>query len=732
MARPKENYNKNIFIGLDIETTTFNTDRITQYDDALKNSNSCYLWGIGLYNFVDVLQGNFITRYEQKSLASEYIPFRTFDELDEFFTTFNNNKLKTICYVHNLSFETSFLVSNYIAKYGFNELFEIDENGNISLDNFMGDTPRKPFKLSFKKWHGIEFRCSLKILNDSLERVGKKFKFEKLKELKTYKELYFCDSELPLTEYQYNLRDIDVMAYAVVQTICKGNLWNAKNVDSMARVFSSTSFIKKQVRKFLGYFGELNFTKQLQDLNPRTIDDYNVINNAYVGGYTHANSRYRNTILKNVHSIDLTSAYPSIMACCKFPTKYKRSNYAEYQTRIKNHLTTGFIASVRFKCLRTKENKSGMCYIAESWKDPNYKSKGVCLNNGKIYSACDIVLVINSNQFSIIQEQYDYCNVKFSEVDFLLLSNYRYLNKNYINYIYELAKTKTDLKAITKDETLTLEERHNAEINLMKSKNNLNGQYGCFGMRPIRGCIYLNSQGLHQGKLTSNAENEALDKYTNNYYNLIIATEVTTLCHMQLFQAIDYLHKKGCKICYCDTDSIKFYGDIDGKQVCSDINKIMRKDMTNELSLKFINDFNFFGFDYEHCYEYAKFLGAKKYLTYNKNEFSITVAGVPKYRTNAIINEYAKTHTIEDTFNYWLSSGTRYKSKDTGKLSTRYYTHDLYYQNDDYITDENEKLCHVNDCYGVMLFECDYVLNESNYITEVWEETEPINGKGDR
>ena len=127
-------------MGLDIETTSFKSSRIKEYDEQLDTSNTCYLWGVGLYNYADVLQSNFVTKYEQKSICAEYKALRTFEELDEFFTSFNDNTLKTICYVHNLGYEFSFLMSNYIAKYGYTELFEKDENGNISLDSFMGDS----------------------------------------------------------------------------------------------------------------------------------------------------------------------------------------------------------------------------------------------------------------------------------------------------------------------------------------------------------------------------------------------------------------------------------------------------------------------------------------------------------------------------------------------------------------------------------------------------------------
>lgn len=728
----KQRYNKNIILGLDIETTSFHSNRISAYDEQIQTSNTCYLWGVGVYDFVDVLEANFIERYNQKSLARQYKPFRTFEEVDEYFRSFTNADIKTICLVHNLGYESAFICSNYIAKYGYKELFEMDEHGNIELSAFMGDSPRKPFRLCFKKWQGVEFRCSLKLLNDSLERVGKKFKFEKLKELKTYKELYFSDSKLPLSEYQYNLRDIDVMVYAVVQTLCKNNLWNAKNVDSIASVFSSTSFIKKQIKKYLGYWHELDFVNLLKDLNPRTIEDYALIDYAYVGGYTHANARYRSMILKDVHSIDLTSAYPSIMACLKFPTKYRCGTYAEYQDKKYRCIQVGFIASVRFKCLRAKENRSGMCYIADTWRNIEYKAKNVCLNNGKIYSACDVVLIINSNQFEIIEKQYDFASVEFSNEDFLLLTNYKFLSKYYIEYIYELARTKTELKEVLKDNTLTDEERHTAEINLMKSKNGLNGQYGVQGCKVCRPQIYINDQGVHECGLSNSKKLTVLEQYQRNYYNMIIASEVTTQCHKQLFKAIDYLHDKGAYVVYCDTDSIKFFGNFDGRKACEEINRQMRRYIRNDLSKSFIQDFDFLGFDYEGKYDYARFLGAKKYLTCKDGKFSITVAGVPKYNTNKAINKYAESHTIQETFDYWLKKGTVYPSKITGKLLTRYYTKDLYYKNDEWLTDENGKLCHVKDCYGVTLYECDYILNESNYITEKWEEGQAISGKGDK
>ena len=54
---------------------------------------------------------------------------------------------------------------------------------------------------------------------------------------------------------------------------------------------------------------------------------YNMLQDAFMGGYTHANWIYTDEIIKDVDSFDETSAYPYVLVTCKFPSsEFRKCN----------------------------------------------------------------------------------------------------------------------------------------------------------------------------------------------------------------------------------------------------------------------------------------------------------------------------------------------------------------------------------------------------------------------
>ena len=48
---------------------------------------------------------------------------------------------------------------------------------------------------------------------------------------------------------------------------------------------------------------------------------YNLLLEAFAGGYTHSNAFYSNRIVKNVDSFDFTSSYPFVMVSERYPRR---------------------------------------------------------------------------------------------------------------------------------------------------------------------------------------------------------------------------------------------------------------------------------------------------------------------------------------------------------------------------------------------------------------------------
>ena len=140
-----------IILGYDIETTTI------EYGDS--KVSYPYLHGVIKSTLSQLSKLDYTEKLD-------YRAYRTNQEIMDFFEKINNSRdERVICYVHNLAYEYSFLAGMIKEKYG--SLYDI-ESGSIPSDWYMGDSPRKPFKVVFPQLPNIEFRCSYKILNKSL------------------------------------------------------------------------------------------------------------------------------------------------------------------------------------------------------------------------------------------------------------------------------------------------------------------------------------------------------------------------------------------------------------------------------------------------------------------------------------------------------------------------------------------------------------------------------------
>ena len=68
------------------------------------------------------------------------------------------------------------------------------------------------------------------------------------------------------------------------------------------------------------------------------VREYGYAKQAFLGGYTHANARYSKKLLADVHSIDFTSSYPTVMISEKYPMtkgayiKLDMDSYTEFET----------------------------------------------------------------------------------------------------------------------------------------------------------------------------------------------------------------------------------------------------------------------------------------------------------------------------------------------------------------------------------------------------------------
>ena len=611
-----------------------------------------YLIGVGETSYRKIKEGD---------NSIDYHPFRTNIQVMEYLEKLNNETSDNVlCYIHNLSYEFSWLKTAYYEYYKDIEYFEYDEKGILDTSAFMGDSPRKPFKMVFKHLGKIEFRCSYKLTNKSIKTIGENVGLPKLDKQDDYNSTYTPYSLLPKHEYEYNERDLVLIVCGIHHLIFEGDGYCPRNTTELSSIYSSTSYIKKCMNKLLGK-NAWYMTLKYQKLKPRTIKQYTLIDKAYVGGWTHSNYLYNGITLYNVHSIDLTSAYPSEMISRQFPTRVYDGTWEKY-VRMARVEKVGFIAKFRFSDIKSKID---MSYIPSS--KCTSIARGTVLNNGKIFKSDCIEIIINDVQFRLIKEMYDIGSIEVDNHNFLLLTHWQYLPNYYLDAIHKYGSIKTELKEALENMKETDKDYNYINNEYMKSKNILNGIYGTHGMRYLRPQITKEGKQL---KPDTTDFDEKMESIRRKYFDMIIASYITTYTHETLYKGMKEVMYNGGTILYCDTDSIKFQYEADVKDLVQKINSKISP--LNDIGKKFHNDFGFCSFDYEKTYSRFKYLGAKKYTWEHNGYIGVTVAGVPK-RFERYLN------TNEDLKQKWFATfdeGYTFKAENTNKLSAN-YTHEL-------------------------------------------------------
>lgn len=181
---------------------------------------------------------------------------------------------KVMIFVHNLSFEYQFM-QNFLKSFGM-KVFAIDarEVLYITLEN------------------NIEFRCSYKLSNYSLEKFANIYAktFIKKPEKIDYAKIRYPDTPLTLDELEYNALDVLSLVDAIHE-VAKGR------GDTMATIpYTSTGYIRRKCRR------KCNQSKNYREkfFTPTIFDEdlYVMMRQGSRGGNTHANRKYSDIIIR--------------------------------------------------------------------------------------------------------------------------------------------------------------------------------------------------------------------------------------------------------------------------------------------------------------------------------------------------------------------------------------------------------------------------------------------------
>ena len=547
---------------------------------------------------------------------------RTWEEFRRFLDKLEINcSEKKIMFIHNLAFEFQHL------------------KGVFNFTNVMARKSHKVMRCDFEDYN-IELRCSYQMSNCALKYLPKLFKLPVEKKVGDLDYTLIRTPKTKLTEKELGYCEYDCL---VVYYYIKRELETYERVDKIP--LTSTGHVRRELKeKVLNDWSYKNKVHKAINTNPHI---YNLLMQAFMGGYTHANWIYTDEVLKNIDSWDFTSSYPYILVSHQFPsTEFRKCNIKSVEKMSKRF---AYLLVVKFKNIKCKYYNN---FISQS-KCRNIK--GGRYDNGRIIQADELEITLTDVDFYFILQSYK-CEYEIIECYYSL---YNYLPKQFIEFVLDKYVKKTQYKNV-----------EGKEVEYTKEKNKFNSLYGMSVTNMIRDeVIYNNETGWSERPLTNDEIIDALDnEKKKSFLSFAYGVWVTAFARSNLLKNVIKLDEY---IVYCDTDSMKLVQGYN-KKVIEEYNNFVKnkiKYVSKKLDIP-IEKFapkDIFGekhmlglFDCEtgkgRKYTYDKFItqGAKKYAYEVDGEIKITVAGVPKEGAKALKNledfrddfvfEYKDTH----------------------------------------------------------------------------------------
>ena len=602
----RKKFDNNIYT-FDIETTSYlkldgkiynNLDYLKFNQEEKDNSIKCscmYIWMFGIND--TVYYG------------------RTWTEFKDFIKLLDNNikELKYV-YVHNLGFEFQYLKSNF---------------------HFESVTARKARQVMNAKLrdYNIEFRCSYLLSNCALAYIPKVFNLNVEKKVGDLDYNKLRHSETLLTDKEMGYCEYDCL---VLYEYIKKEREEYKDIKHIP--LTSTGKVRRELKELVQK--DYRYKRLMYKAINTDPHVYNMLLDAFFGGYTHASYIWADTILKNVNSYDETSAYPYVLVTHKFPsTEFKKSCVKRVEDMSKK---CAYLLRVKFKNIKCKYYNN---FISISKCKNIIKGK---YDNGRVIEAEELEITLTDVDFRFILDTYT-CEYEILESYW---SIYNYLPKQFINFVLDKYVAKTKYKGV-----------EGMEVEYSKEKNKFNALYGMSVTNMIKdNVIYKDElEEWFEEELTNDEIVEKLEIEKKKSF-LSFATGVWVTAHARdnLLRRVIDLDEY---VCYCDTDSCKLVEGYDA-EVFNKYNKSVEEKIKFVSSVLDIPIDRFAPCDkfgvphmlglFEHeiekyqKYSYNEFItqGAKKYA-YKSDDFDkitneikerihITVAGVPKSGAKAL------------------------------------------------------------------------------------------------
>lgn len=524
---------------------------------------------------------------------------RTWKEFVQFLDKLEKNcKKRKIIFVHNLSFEFQFFCTQ------------------LKIKEVMSRTSRKVMTCTLSDYN-IQFRCSLYMTNVKLAKLPDIFGLSVEKMVGDLDYSKMRHSLTPLNEKELGYCEHDCL---VIYEYIKTELLTYDRVDKIP--ITSTGKVRKELQKLV--MKDMKYRRIVRESINTRPSVYNMLIEAFAGGYTHANYIYSDEIVPNVDSYDETSAYPYVLVTHRFPSKvFSEANIKKVEDMDRQY---AYLVRVTFYHIRCKYYN-------------NFISSSKCNNivnatydNGRIIKADEISITLTDVDFRFICDTYDF---DYYIINQAYESLYNYLPDKYINFVLDKYVNKTQFKGVK-----------GKELEYMKEKNKFNSLYGMTVTNMIRDDVfYDNDIGWYEKPLSdTNIFEKLLDEQKKSFLSFSWGVWCTAYARDNLLRRVIALDDH---VVYCDTDSIKLIQGYD-KSIFEKYNQSV------ENKIRYVANLLKIPFD-RYCpadskgrthllgvfecetdagrnVTYDKFItqGAKKYAVEKDGNIEITVSGVPK------------------------------------------------------------------------------------------------------
>lgn len=542
-------------------------------------------------------------------------------------------------YIHNSSYDLSYLIpyfQEYLPK------IEGEPQGLIDGNN----------KILTYHQCCLEFRCSYRLTNMSLETWTKELQVEHVKQvgLYDYDRIIYQDSELSADEQIYDENDVR----GLYEALMKQNELNKDDLSSIP--LTLTGYVRRDLRR------SCLKNKHFRDnyfLRSRLDDElFYAFLKSFSGGFTHNNRFFKDiTILAGstvkffdkeifvpiIKHRDFKSHYPTQQTCYLMPVGkpqmiFDNSNDLKPCMSIEEILDYYpkfyTMSIIRFSEAKLSDSKISMPFMQFSKCQEVHVDRLVQDNGRIVFFRGSWIMFLDNLTLQILSEQYD--------LEYEVLKVWKmkagYMPKEIVETIDKYFKGKSDTKALARE----LEEKYGkldnrtfeANYYLLNNKRMLNSIYGCSATNPLRLSYEIRENMEYRIKQFYSTKEEiqaGLDEFYSKYNNFLpyqYGCITTALARYELYEYIKAIGYD--KVLYCDTDSIFYIGTEETEKAIKELND-QKRSKAHHVVLNSGKEEYYDEFSEEPDLIAFKGLHSKCYgvVTADKHELQITIAGVP-------------------------------------------------------------------------------------------------------